>query len=293
MDLHKNVIIATQLLAETLPISSSTHVWLVDFFWTRVFHTTTPCASEPIMDLLFLPTLLVLIFYFKSHLINLGRTIYRCIQAPRPHHFRLMLILLRVAGYLVVSCLTFVVIFYSLRFFIGSGLKYVAERDAWIAQAVGLGVTGGLQLFTYFVSPQHQNETPLTTLKAITIGFLQGFAALPGISRLSITLVTARLLNIPPHRAFEFSTLLQITLFLGNIIKNILFPSAALDSARGLSAYTSTFGLFSWDNFVVIILFTVASYQGLRLTKKMNSSKQLWKISPYFLIPISALLLFN
>ena len=293
MDFHKNIVIATQLFAETLPISSSTHVWLVDFFWTRIFKTAIPYASEPIMDILFLPTLLVLIFYFKSHTQHLVRSLYKFITRPRPHHLRWLSILIRISGYLIASTLTFTAVFYSLRFLIGPGMKYVAGPDAWIAQAVGLGITCCLQLSTYFVSAQHQHETALTPTKAIAIGFLQGFAALPGISRLSITLVTARLLHVPPHRAFEFSTLLQITLFLGNIVKNILFPTYAVESATGIAAYQQILSSFSWDNIIVITIFTIASYYGLRFTKKLNCAKTLWKISPYFMLPIGALLLFH
>ncbi len=290
MDLHKNLIIATQLFAETLPISSSTHVWLVDFLWSQFSGISTPAASEAIMDLLFLPTLLVLLYYFKTHTRHALKTLNSFFHTPTSHHIRWLLILLRIAGYLIASTLAFTAIFYSFRFLLGNSMKFLAGPQAWIAQALGLGVTALLQLSTYFRSTQQQNETHLSLSKAIIIGLFQGFAALPGISRLSITLVTARWLNIPPHRAFEFSTLLQITVFLGNLCKNIIIPNGSIAPSQGIRLYTQTFELFSFDNLIIIALFTLASYQGLRLTKELNTTKSLWKISPYFAIPIGILL---
>lgn len=293
MDLHKNCIIATQLFAETLPISSSTHVWIVDFFWALFSHSPATRASEPIMDVLFLPTLVVLIFYFKTHAQHLMRTLAELLYRPSSHHMRWILILLRVAGYLLASTLTFTSLYYGLRFLFGLEMKYTASPDAWIAQAIGLGVTALLLLSTYFTPRQQNAETSLTLSKSIFIGFLQGFAALPGISRLGITLVAARWVQMPPHRAFEFSTLLQITVFLGNLFKNMLFSNHGFSPATGYATYRDAFASFSWDNLLVMAIFSVASYQGLRFTKKLNSAKTLWQLAPYFLAPISILVLFH
>jgi|GEM_PF-1927713 len=293
MDLHKNCILATQLFAETLPISSSTHVWIVDFLWTLFSKSTARRASEPIMDVLFLPTLVILIFYFKSHARHLLSTLAQLIYRPSLHHVRWIFILLRVAGYLLASTLTFAITYYGLRFLFSLEMKYIATPDAWIAQAIGLCATGALLLSTYFTPRQHDAETPLTLSKSIFIGFLQGFAALPGISRLGITLVASRWVQLPPHRAFEFSTLLQITVFLGNLFKNMLFPQHSFSPVIGYTTYLHALTSFSWDNLLVMAIFAAASYQGLRFTKKLNSAKRLWQLSPYFLAPISILVLFH
>ena len=291
MQLHKNLIIATQLFTETLPISSSTHVWLSDFFWTKFHPQAVSVASEAFMDLLFLPTFLVLIIFFRSHCKHLFKTFFKATQKPSSHLLSWVGILVKVLGFLIASTLSFVCVFFAFKFF-GHNFQY-ATKNTWIPQAIGLCVTMLLQASTFFAPPQQSLETTLTLKKSIVIGLFQGLAALPGISRLNITLVAARWMNISPHRAFEFSTLMQITAFIGNLVRNILFPDNIFSPATGIQTYLKILSEYSWDTILTMIVFATLSYFGLKLTKRLNSAKELWKMSPYFLIPLTSLFLFH
>lgn len=291
MQLHKNLIIATQLFTETLPISSSTHAWFADFFWTKYHPETAPLASEAFMDLLFFPTFLVLIFFFRSHCKHLFTTFFRATQTPSPHLLSWVGILLKVLGFLIASTLSSACVFFTFKF-LGHGFKSTTA-NIWIAQAIGLFVTMLLQASTFFAAPQQSHETTLTLKKAIFIGLLQGLASLPGISRLNITLVAACWMNLSPNRAFEFSTLMQIVAFTGNFARNILFPNNIFSPTTGIQTYLKILSEYTWDNVLTIISFAALSYVGLKITKRLNSAKQLWKMSPYFLIPLTSLFLFH
>lgn len=285
MQLHKNLVIAAQLLCEPLPISSSTHVWIADFLWRKNHLGTPTIAIEHLMDLLFLPTLLVLIAFFRHHVIHLLKTIFTPtkynFKSPQYKHW--WTIMLRVAGYLIVATIMFATVFLSLRYLVT--LTPPTEALEWIPPIIGLSLTMLLQTSLFFAPNSQATESSLCLWKAMVIGISQGFAAIPGISRLGATLTAARWLNIPPHRAFEFSTLLQIIVFIGNLIKN-MFLARTPGQLLSLKPYMPIIHALSWDSIIIILVCTTLSYAGLVLTKTLNSSKQLWKFAPYFLVPI-------
>lgn len=286
MSLHKNLIFAAQILCEPLPISSSTHVWIVDFFWTKFHPETARITTEYVMDLLFLPTFFVLLFFFRHHIQHLFKTLFRSTmpKSKSLFHKKWWLIILKLAGYLIAATITFASVFLGLKY-LGTKIS-LSSSEEWIAPIIGLSITMLLQISLYFAPTTQTSESSLSLWKAIFIGGLQGFGAIPGVSRLGTTLVMGRWLNLPPHRSFEFSALLQVIIFMGNFIKNLLF-SAKPDQFISFKPYIFIIKSMSWDTALVVIISSIISYNGLIFTQYLNSSKKLWKLAPYFLIPIS------
>ena len=290
--LHKNLVIAAQILTEPLPISSSAHVWITDFFWKKSNPLALDVATEHLMDLLFFPTLIALIFFFRHHVIHLIKTIFTSHKQSQisSHYMRWWMIMLRLAGYVAASTFIFAAVFLVIKNL--EKILNIYTKDDWFVPFWGLAFTMIFQASLFFAPNTQASESSLNLGKACIIGALQGLAALPGVSRLSTTLVTARWLNIPPHRAFEFSTLLQIIIFVGNFVKNTIVARQP-GQLFSLQPYIPLLSEASISSIAVIIGCTILSYAGLLLTNKLNAEKKLWKIAPYMLIPMSLLIFFH
>lgn len=285
MNLHKNLIIAAQLLCETLPISSSTHAWIADFLWKKVHPNAPDIITEPFMDLLFLPTFIVLMIFFRHHVAHLVKTLASVFTTrPRSTKFaQWLMIMIRVSGYILASLVTFSAVFLGLKTL--GGPVGPTQEYQWMLPLVGLAATALLQMSVFFAPNTQATESSISLKNAVLIGAFQGFSALPGISRLSTTLVAARWLNVPPHRAFEFSTLLQISVFIGNPIKNMILARAP-GELFSTAPYIPLVRDLTWDSVAVMLVCAALSYGGLVLTNTLNASKTLWKIAPYFFIPM-------
>jgi undecaprenyl-diphosphatase len=101
---------------------------------------------------------------------------------------------------------------------IGLLLRDAVEKWTHSPFVVGVGflLTSVCVLSTYWVKPG-QREQP-TLLGALAIGFLQGLAVLPGLSRSGGTIAGALWLGVRPERAFELSFLMSLPAVLGAIV---------------------------------------------------------------------------
>jgi undecaprenyl-diphosphatase len=93
---------------------------------------------------------------------------------------------------------------------IGLALRGVVAQWTHEPLAAGFGfiVTAGLLTSTLWTRPGALVSPTLAG--ALLIGFAQGLAVAPGISRSGITIVTALWLGVRAERAFEFSMLLSV-----------------------------------------------------------------------------------
>ncbi len=201
-------------------------------------------------------------------------------QANSSHAKKWFLIMRQIIGYSITASAAFTVTFFGLKFFLPPSIQYPL-----ILPAIGLSITA-LSQFSTFLITTNTNERKLTFFKAIIIGLLQGLAAIPGISRLSITLISARWLGISPHRAFEFSTLLQLATFLGSPARNILN-----NPTKFLTLYADHLKHISYPEIAIIAGCSIISFYGLRLTWELNQTRSLWKVTPYFAVPLTIIYL--
>jgi len=280
MNFHKTAIIAVQVIAETLPISSSTHVFITDTIFRQVYPFTDKLGTEAFMDLLFLPTLIVLGVFFRHKIYQVVSIFFSHIRTNNANsHFRKWLSLLKNSITFVIAGLAGFAPTYLL-------LKKIIPQfpeTPWLLPMIGLSISALLQLSTFAIPPNAQ-ESSVSLSKAIIIGALQGLGALPGISRLNVTLVSAQWLKIAPRRAFEFSTLLQIATFLANPLKNLI-----IHQRKFSNLYGDLITHYSLTEIGITIVCAIISYAGLTLTWQLNEEKKLWKITPYFVIPLTLL----
>ncbi len=199
------LIVFFQLIIESLPISSSTHIKLLENFLIRL--------PEDFDHFLHGPTIIVLVLFFYREWKNRmwwflpTRLIFR-------HSKMLHSIALKIFSFAFVSNLITGIIYFLFKYFHNS---YLDNKFVLIG---GLTITC-LLLFSLLFFKNSSYEV-LTINKIIVLGFVQGLALIPGISRFASTYVIARFLKLSPRRAFQTSFLIEFPLCIAAFLKGLL-----------------------------------------------------------------------
>jgi undecaprenyl-diphosphatase len=207
-----------QVLLESLPISSSTHLALLGL-----------SASQPIMFIAHGPTALMLCLYFWQS--------WKQYVPTSPQALQRLGRICWLGG--IAETLT------VLGFLASSKLALIPVTG-------GLAVTATLLSLHFFLRPGTRNE--LSTRDAIIIGCAQALSLTPGISRMASTYTAGRLSGLPHKTAFEFSCLLQVPLFAGACVYGLwsawstgtLAPLLTLPFIGGLLTATAGAYLLLW-----------------------------------------------
>ncbi|OGK11011.1 MAG: hypothetical protein A2W80_00955 [Candidatus Riflebacteria bacterium GWC2_50_8] len=180
-----------QGISEFLPVSSSGHLTLMQYF----FNFEDPEANLLTTVALHFGTLLAVIYYFRADLIP-----YFTVAGWRNPDRR------KIATLVIIGSIPTAVI----------GLTFKKQFESLFgnpsAVCVALFITGLLLLicekFKQQENLQNIEEAPLW--KAVVVGFIQGLAITPGISRSGSTIATSLILGIKGEEAARLSFLLMI-----------------------------------------------------------------------------------
>lgn len=236
--------ILAQIILESLPISSSAHLLILPL----------PVISKNVEEFIHVFTLMVLSAYF-------GRQALCYFQQSSWHQ------LIQFFWYLLVAN-GITTLLYGL-------IKWCTWL--WLPLPVGLCITMLLLLSTWWL----KSETPgyFSYQKAIIIGFVQGCALLPGISRLASTVVVGRWLALSSPQSFFFSCALQYTLCGAGVLKSIASMYIHHDMA-------SLYIFFSWPVAAILFGAMIIAYYMLALTQYLLYKHLLWCVGIYMIIPL-------
>jgi undecaprenyl-diphosphatase len=181
-----------QGLTEFLPVSSSGHLTLFQFFSGR-----TNFEENLAIDVtLHFGTLLAVIFFFRHDL----RPFFTVSGWKEPANRKL-------AGLIITASIPTAVL----------GLVFKKQFESLfanpVAVCIALFATGLILLLAERTSRRHQTGLELahlTTGKALIVGLAQGLAITPGISRSGSTIGTSLLCGLNAEAAARFSFLLMI-----------------------------------------------------------------------------------
>jgi undecaprenyl-diphosphatase len=198
MDVVQAVILGiVQGLTEFIPVSSSAHLVLIPHF----FGWSIPPVTFDVI--LHFGTLLAVLIYFRKDIVKMLTGDYRLLNA------------------LIIACIP--------TFFIGAIFKDFLEGlfENPLGVSALLLITG----FILWISPNkpspaagrrpiEKDKEPSTVsfINALWIGFAQGAAIAPGISRSGATIVTGLFLGLTGENAVRFSFLLSIPAILGALV---------------------------------------------------------------------------
>lgn len=189
-----------QGIAEFLPISSSGHLILLG----KIFGIQNDILSISIF--LHFATLFAIIFVFRKYILEM-------IKNPLSKE--------SVNLYIATLPTFLIVLFYK------SYLEDIFTSS--ILLPLGFLVTALLLLFTYFISQKKEKKqsylkefTEIKKSSAILMGVAQGFAVLPGISRLGITFCTGILSGEKREDVTRFSFILSIPIVLASVVYDLV-----------------------------------------------------------------------
>jgi undecaprenyl-diphosphatase len=250
MDLLQSIILGfIQGTTEWLPVSSTAHLKLVEFFFGL--------AVTPLFNLvLHLGTVAVLLFYFrrevKGILVSFRRLDFKSesgMLIPR----------------IVVATIPTAAIggLYDLFLTNQNSSLYISSLETIPVIAVTFLVGATILYCTRFAK---EEQTFLSYKFVIIMGIAQGFAIFPGLSRSGITISTALLLGLQRQKAFKFSFLLSIPAVLGDLaVETYLQRGQLAASAAGISVF---------DIAAAVAATVVVGYLSIRLVARIIQGKK-------------------
>ena len=207
-----------QGLTEFLPVSSTAHLILTDYWWHRLTGSSIPMAEAEFFDImLHLGTLSAVLFYYRNDLAGLFSRKSTLVKSTRP--------VWQLAA--LSSVITVAWILFWLK---GSELVFKATNlvtptienlsdlimatPAWVA--CHLLVTGSLLFWTERQRSKSANSgQPVSGLTAVLIGLAQGCAAIfHGLSRSGSTISMGLLCGLDRVTATQYAFVLSIPTFI-------------------------------------------------------------------------------
>ncbi len=248
---------ALQGLTEFLPVSSSGHVAIgAQFFDIRE-------NSLPLVILLHLGTLAATVLLFRADIRNLASEALSSLREPdRLRSTAEGRTLVNIAVATLVTAV------------LGLALRNTAEAFSEDLRLVGYGflISAAFLIASGTAKPDRME---VSFWQAIAIGFSQGIAVLPGISRSGVTIAVALLLGVQGNAAFRFSFLLSLPAILG----------AALLEASGSEGLVSL-SLSAWVGGLTAM---VTGYVALVILRHIILVGRMWTFALY-LIPLGLFL---
>lgn len=251
-----HVILFFQIVVESLPISSSGHVFLLETFFGE-----KSLWNEVLDHLSHLPTILILtIFFFKSWY-PIARKLFFIMfkqDRKRDSEKKFMIIFIKFISYVLVADVVTAALYFS-----------ISKAGFW-ALWIGFIITS-IFLFSLLLIPNSNKNGVLTFKKYLILGAVQGISLVPGISRFASTYVLGRWLSLSPNRAFRTSFLIQFPLITAGFFR------ALIKSVK----MQEKFLFYSWETVLVVIVATVISYILFNLAYKLAITNKLWIFGIY------------
>ncbi len=296
------VLIITQIIVESLPISSSGHVELAGLLANKCWGIQNAVLPDFLDNLLHGTALAaILIVFYKDWFFPIKKVLQSCTQflfKSKPLSFyqkKLFAIFAKIVGLVIVADLVTSIFYFVIKIGAKNFYNNLGPNFLLCGFIITMLLLFSLKLrktqnyATVQTTSQEMSsqvsEGAFTLKKAIILGAVQGCALLPGISRFASTYVAGCWLNISPRRAFQISFLIHLPLivaaflFLG--IKDIFKKPEIFQS---LSAGFDTLSLF------LILSATIIAIIALNFCYKLAVKDKLWWLGFYMLIPIITLI---
>ncbi|MGA9530418.1 MAG: undecaprenyl-diphosphate phosphatase [Candidatus Babeliales bacterium] len=242
-----------QIVLESFPVSSSGHLLLVACLsggevagytemWNRLMH---------------LPTLFMVIFFFRDSLIV---SIRACFRRPTIMSKQLFL-----AGGATIVTLGFYCYGYD---FLSHSVPL------WVGFSVTALVLASLYYIVTYRVMYCDTQWSMMLVQACLLGFAQSCAFLPGVSRLAMTYSCARWMGRSGRRSLELSLLLHSMLIIGGLILSY--------AKREMVLIPLTQGY----EYAMLVAATIIAYGGLWFVALCARKHSMWKFSLYMMLPI-------
>jgi undecaprenyl-diphosphatase len=298
-------LIITQIIVESLPISSSGHVALVSLLASKWLKFANASLPDFLDNLLHGTALLaILIVFFKDWFVPVKKLLQTCVQflLNNPLSFaqkKLFAIFLKIIGLVLAADLVTSIFYFAIKIKFAGFFSTIGSASANpVFLLVGFMITM-LLLFSLKLQNARTNSPDITMLimkkpfekfnfkKAVILGAVQGCALLPGISRFASTYVAGCWLNLRPARAFQISFLIHLPLIVGAFLFLGIKELATNHTTLNITEITGITGA----RLLIVLVAMVCAVLALKLCYKLAVKDKLWWFGYYMLIPIIILVM--
>lgn len=264
-------VIITQIIAESLPISSSGHVALVSMFLGLSFCDATPSVTAPASWLreelkarsfdhfLHGPTFFIVALFFYRRWIAL----LQCWRKTLP-----MIIWLIVCVGIADGI---------------TALFFIARRFLSLSAfplGVGFIITGLLLASLAWCT---RSGGKMNVRNAIILGLVQGCAMLPGVSRFAATYAAARWLSFSDRHALETAWMIQVPLMGVSFLHSLIIFWQIGFPDQVLNPYTA----------LVMLGASIGGWYALRFAAYASNRQKMWWFACYMVLPFVVWVLYR
>jgi undecaprenyl-diphosphatase len=289
------VLIITQIIVESLPISSSGHVALAGLLANKFWGIPNAVLPDFLDHLLHGTALAaILVVFFKDWFSPIKKMLQACTQflfKSKPLSFsqkKLFAIFGKIVGLVIVADLITSIFYFVIKICLHDFFGNLGPSFLLFGFIVTMLLLLSLRLIrnnSTSTAPHVGCYEPFDLKKAVILGAVQGCALLPGISRFASTYVAGCWLNISPRRAFQISFLIHLPL----IIAAFLFLGIK-DIFKKPELFQSLNAGFGTHGFFLILSATIIAILALNFCYKLAVKNKLWWLGFYMLIPIIILI---
>lgn len=227
-----------QGVTEFLPVSSSGHLAIIE---KLIGEHEVPLLYD---ILLHVASLLAVMIFFRKKIWELMKSLADK-KAKKDHFYILMVVLSTfVTGGMVVFTKPFV--------------HFLRENPVFIAGSFLF--TACVLMVAQFLFKRTLKDKEVGVKDSVFIGFFQGIAVLPGVSRSGSTIAAALFMKIPAEKAVEYSFILSIPAILGALVLEMVKGSlVSIDFSIAFVGFIASFAasLVSLKFLVLLIRKTV------------------------------------
>ncbi len=254
-----------QILIESLPISSSGHVMLLQHWYTKLGYYWPHDQVEQINFLLHGPALIIILVYFftKWSYMFLGKKVefkdFFKIENYQKVFWPFLFIF-------IADVITF--LFWKTKIFQNAYLEKYFLPFGFMMTTIMLFLTKSMQ---------GNKEIKFVWWHAIVLGLAQSIAMLPGVSRFATTFFAARCLQYSEYNSFAVSFLIQFPLICAAFVKGCF------------QIYHTTdiwYQVFNFWTLFAMVCLSFLSYIIFCFVGKMIQQNKIWYFSLYMILPI-------
>jgi len=277
------LLIAFQIVFESLPVSSSGHFLLLELYLqAKGAFANLPSLPKYFDHFLHLfSVFIILILFFKQ-----WSDPFRCLfssfgwsgKKNKLRSKKLLFIFFKIIILVGVVDLITAAFYFVFHSKVKPFLDINGQLDFLL---IGFVFTT-LCLFSLWFFQNLKNNESFNFQKAVIIGLFQGISIFPGFSRFALTYAVSRWLKISARRSFQISFLVQFPLILAGSIKGIYYLLKSPNWAQ----------IFSWQVNFAIIFGTIFSYFLLKFVRELSLKKKMWMFGFYMLLPILILIFY-
>lgn len=258
------ILLFVQVVVESLPVSSSAHVQLVQKYMYYIGLSLSTCGfacenmvkCDTFLHLMHLPTVFIILFFFRDRLFFLLKSLFGSLRR------KVVIIVAKIVYLTALADIITVFFFILFKLF-----------PLPLPLGIGLIITAFILYSLRWITPSH---ALFTWRYAIILGIVQGVALLPGISRFAAVYACACWLGLPQRKAFEITWLIQWPLILAACIESIYVLWISDQLAPLLEPFTLL--MTSIATLCGLLMFYLAAY--------LAREGKLWWFSFYMIVPI-------